>query len=84
MTMSRVKIIIEFLSGLSRDQVGDAWTTGTEILKGCNFSAADINDAIEVAENRGWVKTRKYLGTTPYKFGGATITPEGRLFLEKD
>ena len=42
-----------------------------------------VNDSIILAENRGYVKVLKTLGTAPYKFHSATITAEGRLWLEE-
>lgn len=46
------------------------------------LSPADINDAVEIAENRGYVQVIRFLGTAPFNFGQVTITAEGRLYLE--
>mgnify|MGYP006910750972 CR=1 FL=1 len=82
--MSKVKLVLEFLASRERNEIGQAWTTGKEIQDGTDMIPADINDAIEIAENRGFLEVLKTLGTAPFKFHSVTITAEGRLWLESD
>ena len=80
--MSKVERVLEFLASQERNEIGQAWTTGKEIQDGTEIIPADINDAIEIAENRGLVEVLKTLGTAPFKFHSVSITGEGRLWLE--
>ena len=84
--MDNVMSVLKFLASRERDKTGDAWTTGSEIhdgLKGrTGITPADINDAINLSRNRGWVKWMQALGTSPYDFARVTITSEGRLRIE--
>ena len=80
--MSKLKVVLEFLNSLERDDVGDAWVDGKKIKEKTGLSEIDINDVIGIADNPSYVKVRKYLGTAPYKFGHVTITAEGCLWLE--
>ena len=81
--MSNVRKILEFLATRERNEIGEAWTTGNEIREETGIIPADINDAIEIAENREFVEVLKTLGTAPFKFHSVTITAEGRFSLEK-
>ena len=82
--MSKVKQVLEFLASRERNVSGEAWTTGVEIQEGTEMIPADINDAVEIAENRVFVEVLKALGTAPFKFHSVTITAEGRLWLENN
>ncbi len=82
-----MRTVLNFLASLERDETGDAWINGNDIHEGLkgrtDIIPGDINDSINLAENRGYVKVLKTLGTAPYKFHSATITAEGRLWLEE-
>lgn len=80
--MSKLKVVLEFLDSLERDDVGDAWVDGKKIKEKTGLSEIDINDVIGIADNRGYVEVQKSMGTAPYKFSHVTITAEGRLWLE--
>lgn len=86
--MSKVKQVLELLASQERNESGQAWTTGKEIHERSrgrtDIIPADINDAIEIAENRGFVEVLKALGTSPFTFQSVTITAEGRLWLESN
>ena len=80
--MSNVRKVLEFLASRKRDEAGDAWTLNKDIQEGTKLSPAEVNDSIELAENRGLIEVLKAMGTAPFKFHSATITAEGRLWLE--
>lgn len=82
--MDNVRKVLEFIASRERNESGEAWTTGKEIQEGTGLTPADVNDAIEIAENRALIEVLKTLGTTPFKFHSATITGEGRLWLESN
>jgi hypothetical protein len=77
-----VNKVLEFLSKCKRDEMGFAFVRGPEIQKGTKLTPAQINDAIKIAGNRGWIDRRDYGGTAPFMFGEVNISAEGRLFLE--
>lgn len=43
----------------------------------------DINDAIYLLHDSGYVDWRRYLGTHPFRFGNVWITPSGRYEAER-
>ncbi len=83
---TRVRMILKFLASLERDKTGKAWTTGPEIKAKADLDMLieDINDAIELAEKRGFVEWIQALYTSPYYFARVTITAEGRLWIENE
>ena len=80
--ISKVEKVLTFLASRDRDNRGDAWTAGTEIEEETTLPAADINDVIEIAEKREFVRIRNPVMTRPFIFKDATITAEGRLWLD--
>jgi len=77
-----MQIILVALSKVKRNAMGDAWISGKELQGVSGLDPADINDVVEILETRDRVKTRKTLGTDPFKFYHVTITSHGRLELE--
>ncbi len=77
-----VKKVLEALAKAERDAMGEAWVSATQLQKDTELSPADLNDAIEILVGDGLVKWRQHMGTDPYKFAQATITPRGRLSLQ--
>ena len=77
-----IRTVLEALSKAKRNDMGDAWISGKELQKVSGLDPADINDAVEILEARGQVKTMKVMGTAPFKFLQVTITSHGRLELE--
>ena len=59
------------------------YCSGQEIESNTGLSPDDINDAIEILESDGYVNLFKIFSATPYRFIEASITPHGRLELEK-
>ena len=80
--MDNIRKVLEFLASLERDKIGKAWKTASEIKETLNMSFFDVNDAVQLAENRGWVECKLAKSVAPYAFGEVMITPEGRLWLD--
>ena len=74
--------ILEALAKAKRDKMGEAWVSAAQLQKDTGLSPADLNDAVEILVGDGLVKWLQCLGTAPYKFVQATITPRGRLSLQ--
>lgn len=77
-----MKTVIEALSKAKRDEMGEAWVSAANLAASTKLSPADLNDAVEILVGKGFAKWRQYMGTAPYFFAQATITPNGRLSLE--
>ena len=77
-----MRTVLEALAKAQRDPVGDAWVPPAQLQKDTGLSPADLNDAVEILVGNGLVQWRQYMGTAPYKFAQATITPHGRLSLQ--
>jgi len=79
-----LRTILNFLASIEIDKTGKAWKTGSEIKDDLDMLIEDINDAIEVAEKRGFVEWMRFTGSAPYYFSKVTITSEGRLWTENE
>ena len=77
-----MKEVLKALAKVKRDEMGEAWVSAAQLQKDTGLSPADLNDAIEILVGNGLVKWRQHMGTAPYKFAQATITPRGRLSLQ--
>jgi len=77
-----MKTVLEALAKSKRDATGEAWVSATQLQKDTGLSPADLNDAVEILVSDGLVKWLQSMGTAPYNFAQATITPHGRLSLQ--
>lgn len=75
------KIVLETLAK-SKDEMGEGWVSAAQLQKDTKLSPADLNDAVEILVGNGLVQWRQHMGTAPYKFAQASITPRGRLSLQ--
>jgi DNA-binding MarR family transcriptional regulator len=71
------------LGSARRNEIGEGRMNGDELRNVVLLSPAEINDAIEILEERGLVKVFKALGTAPFKFYQVTLTARGRLEIGK-
>lgn len=71
-------IILNAMANQKADTSGRISLTGKQIQETTNLSPAEINDAIEILESAGYLKLLKFLGTSPFLFGLATITSNGK------
>ncbi len=51
-------------------------------LRGQELGPAEINDAVEILEQNGYVSVHKALGTALFRFRGVELTSHGRLEYE--
>jgi tRNA A-37 threonylcarbamoyl transferase component Bud32 len=56
---------------------------GHELERITKLDPDRINDAVELLEDAGQVDVRKYLGTSPFDFGGVELTARGRREAER-
>jgi len=81
----KLKILLEYLNGVKRDDWGDAWVDGEKITDKTGLSLIEINDMTRLAWHRKLVDvgTNSALQSSKgYKFFRVQITVEGRLWLE--
>ena len=80
--------ILEYLAdflqdGDNPDERGHYSLTGHGVHEGVSLSPNRINMAAQLLENRGLVEIQYYAGTSPYAFGGISITAEGRAVVDQ-
>jgi len=63
------------------DERGDV--DGPTLSKITNRSPADVNDAISLLQQSGYVGWNQHLGAAPYVFGSVWVTPVGRYEAER-
>ncbi len=51
-------------------------------LNGQELGPGEINDAVEILEQNGYVSVQRAIGTAPYRFMGVELTSRGRLEYE--
>jgi len=56
---------------------------GKTLCEITRVSPPDLNDAIAVLQQSGYVEWRQYIGTAPFIFGHVWITPAGRYEAER-
>ncbi len=57
--------------------------SGDDLSKLTGLNPDQINDAVSILVHAGYAKWYKTMGTAPYDFRALSITPQGRLALEK-
>lgn len=80
--------ILEYLAdflqdGDDPDERGHYSLTGHGVHEGVSLSPNRINMAAQLLENRGLVEIQYYAGTSPYAFGGISLTAEGRAVVDQ-
>ncbi len=77
------KVILKLLSKW-RDEKGETnYFKGDEIADETGLSSTEINDAVTILAEAGYLKWRRALGTAPYRFAYTQITPKGRYLVER-
>jgi hypothetical protein len=56
---------------------------GPPLMGALHMKPQDVNDAVDLLEENGYVETGRYLGTTPFVFRDVQLTPQGRLEAER-
>jgi len=71
------------LAEAEHDSNGDGWMTGNQLQEATNLSPAQINDAITILKQQGFVDVRETYGTDPFDFNIVTLNARGRLEFER-
>jgi hypothetical protein len=71
--------VLSFLANVPRDN----WAMNQELADGTALSAGDLNDAMSLLVDVGLVEWLQTLGTHPFRFYQAQITPRGRYEVER-
>jgi len=66
-----------------RESTGEAWITGKQLQEATNLSPREINDAIRVLEEQGYVDALETYGTVPFEFNCVSINARGRIEFER-
>lgn len=74
-----MKLLLETLSSIPPDQ----YVTGPELAQMTGLDSADINVAVALLLQSGYVEWQKQFGTAPYDFAAVVITPQGRYEFER-
>ena len=77
-----IQQVLEFLSGVPRDDSGFGWTMGDPIAEATGLPAGDINDAVTLLVESGTAKWLPGMGSHPWQFILVAITPRGRALLQ--
>lgn len=75
--------ILGYLSEAPRDDSGYAWVFSKKLQEATGLSPMEINDAVAILQEWGFVELLRYLGTAPFIFGQVAITPRGRYEWER-
>jgi DNA-binding NarL/FixJ family response regulator len=76
LTMGEEKVL-EYVVRNQTDEGGN-YIEAVEIGRALpDMAIEDINDAVDVLSNRGIVRLLRHIGTHPYRFGAAMLTPLG-------
>jgi len=76
-------IVLRDLGDRPRDIVGNAWVSGQELGQRTGLTPAEINDAVSLLRQSGYVNVQTALGTAPFTFRSVNITAAGRYELER-
>jgi hypothetical protein len=73
-----IKKLFSYLQSAPCTSTGDAWISGKELQEKTDLTPSEINDAVEVLEERGHVEAQIALGTAPYIFEKIRIASNSR------
>jgi hypothetical protein len=76
------KVLIT-LAETPREPTGEAWMTSKQLQETTTLSPIEINDAVKVLEEQGYVESLETYGTAPFEFNRVSINATGRLELER-
>ena len=71
--------ILRVLAEMPRDE----YITGPDLATRSGLSSGRINDAVTLLVDAGYVEWVQVMGTAPYDFGEAAITPRGRYECQR-
>jgi hypothetical protein len=60
----------------------DQQWSGQELVRRTELTPAEINNAVAILEDYGYIEMMRFIGTAPFNFGYVEITPRGRYEVE--
>ncbi len=73
------KILIKMFEAEQNDQYGrDYWFNGKVLSLLSGLTPGDINDAVNLLDERDFIERLNVLGTAPYRFGSVQLNSKGR------
>lgn len=75
--------VLETLVSEQKDEVGRVTVHGTRLAELTALTPSEINDAVNILEESGMVKSLKAIGTRPYTFYTVALTSRGRYEYER-
>jgi hypothetical protein len=75
--------ILKVLAEQPRNGSGAEELTGEELAVATQLSPPEINDAVAILVEAGFVEWLQVMGTAPYTFGAVSIAPRGRYEYER-
>ena len=76
---SDIATTLSALAEFKRDQ----FVAAEDVDKATGLSVGELNDAVKILEDNGYVDVIRTMGTAPYDFRHVTITAAGRYQLER-
>ena len=76
-------IVLEALYHESPKTKGEFEIDGKRVQELTELTAQEINDAVSILIDAGYVEWLQYMGTSPFDFGSVWITPRGKLEYER-
>ena len=75
--------VLMTLAEAPREPTGEAWMTGKQLQEATNLSPIEINDAIRILHEQGYVDMLETYTIAPFDFNIANINPRGLLEFEQ-
>lgn len=76
-------IILSTLATQTPDSSGRIEIPGPKLQELTELTPAEINDAVTILEESGYVELLRFLGTAPFIFGRVILLPKGRYEYER-
>ena len=76
---NNIKYILEIINEQPTDENGQVILNGQQIKDLTGLTPSEINDAIAILVENGFVETFNALGTHPYTFYSIKLTPKGKF-----
>lgn len=78
-----ISTVLSTVASKPRNEMGISVIRNAELQEATGLSPAEINDAVSMLVEHGYLEWRRYMGTTPFSFFEVEITPFGRHEYER-
>ena len=78
-----VEVVMKCIYAIDEKAGGGVRISGGMINRDTGLPHSRINDAVELLSQSGFVEMHTAIGTYPYRFHSVSITPKGKLNLQK-